>query len=131
LCNFIRTLGVAALLAAAAMSLHAGATHAAPKSPAQLDCEARGYGWFEGQGCADKNCSQPPGTPGDTRTTKTIKGNTFYWMCNGLTGKWERFAIYPGGSGALASLPVLQVVPPTGPTVGVASPLGGGVFVQP
>ena len=122
--TFIRTLGVAALLAAAALSLSAGAAHAKPKSPAQLNCEARGYWWFEGQGCADKSCSQPPGTPGQTRSTKTIKGNTFWWMCDGLDGKWKRVAISADGLGAL---PELQPVAPAGPTAGVAPPLGGAV----
>jgi hypothetical protein len=129
--TFIRMLSVAALLAAAALSLPAGAAHAKPKSPAQLNCEARGYWWFEGKGCADKSCSQPPGTPGDTRQTKTIKGNTFYWMCDGLTGTWERFAIVSDGVGPLASLPQLQQVAPTGVTVGVASPPSSGVAAQP
>jgi hypothetical protein len=111
LCNFIRTLGVAALLAAAAMSLLAGAAHAKPKSPAQRLCEAQGFVWDDKKGCADSWCVDNKGQqqpPGDTYNEKGVS-----YMCNGWTGEYEKIGIEPALSGTGAPL-----------TGGVASPAG-------
>ncbi len=115
--NVIRTLGVAALLAAA-LSAPAGAVHAEGKSLAQtlaqLNCEGRGYDWVDGKGCADKACPGG-GDPGELDIELLSNGQTSIWICDGLTGRWDPVDIQPN--------------PPTrGPRFPVAPRPGGGVL---
>lgn len=131
--KLLQVLGVAALLAAVAISLPAGTAHAAPKSAAQQDCESRGYLWNSKVGaCEDHSCmtDKGPAAPGTTRVV-----NGVMYQCNGLNGNWDVVQVphkppptaglrYPlGGSTPGAVLPDVL---PTGYTVGAASHLGRG-----
>ena len=144
LATFIRTLSVAALLAALALSLAGSAAQAEPntgKTPSQLACEAGGYEWVAGQGCANKICRTSDGGSylhGEVREVEVTELDA-PWppgslvTCDGVTGRWT-FAIVrpkPPVSGPIrgqaTQLPVLQHALPSGPTAGVAPPLGGAV----
>jgi hypothetical protein len=102
----LNALAAASVLAAALMTLPPGLAFAADnnprptKSPAQQSCESRGYGWIDGQ-CADKKCfDRASGAyttePGSVVTVMQPNGLNRYYMCNGLTGLWERIIIQPG-----------------------------------
>jgi hypothetical protein len=141
--QFIRTLGVAALLAVLALSLAGGAAPAEPntgKTPSQRACEAGGYQWVAGQGCANKVCTTSDGGSylhGEVREIEVTEHDAplppgSLVKCDGVTGQWT-LAIKrptPPVSGHVlrqaTQLPVLQQAPPPGSTAGVA-PLGGGV----
>jgi hypothetical protein len=134
--KFLQVLGVAALLAALALSLPTGAGHAAARAiSAQTDCERRGYYWDTNTGqCADVWC-QGDGRPGEIRV---IFGAEF--QCNGFTGNWEiiRRAHTPPPTTGLR-YPLGQSTPGsltpdaahTGPTVSGAAPRRAGVIAQP
>lgn len=57
----------------------------------QAQCEAQGFGWFSGRGCANRNCTAygrtyTPGSTGSIIHTGPNRGR--FYMCNGLTGRW-------------------------------------------
>ena len=106
----LNALAAAAVLAMALMTLPPDLAHAAdnsptPKSPAQQNCESRGYHWVSGK-CADKTCPRAgtSGEPGEIWLQR-VDGTYVYRMCDGTTGKWVVVAIQPGTSGTSAPPP--------------------------
>jgi hypothetical protein len=133
LCNFIRTLGVATLLAAAALSLFTGAAHAAPKSAAQLACEAKGRVWSaKNKVCADKWCVDdrygilvPPGY-------SYAEEDGDHWYCDGFTGRWDKPELKPALPGTGAPLTNGAAAPAANPTAGPRAPVrGAGGILSP
>jgi hypothetical protein len=113
--NLIRILSVAAVLAAAALSVPAGPVDARPKpkSPAQLQCEAQGYQWDAQKGCANNWCADADGNtyaPGDG----FIIGSNQY-VCDGFTGSWKVIGFETTPSGPAAP-PLNGTASPSGTT---------------
>lgn len=103
------SLAVASLLSATAVGVHAQP----PRSPAQQDCEARGYYWDTNHGlCADLYCLDGLFGYGDPGESLVFQGRVYY--CNGLTGQWTEAMRVHGNPGVGGLYPVV-VAPSTQP----------------
>jgi hypothetical protein len=88
-----RSSAIAVTLAAAPLVLSGAFAAPASSTSAQAECEGSGYGWFEGRGCANKKCSAYGKTyePGHTQIILSGPNKGKFYMCNGLTGRWELY----------------------------------------
>ncbi len=106
----LNALAAASVLATFLMTLPPDLAYAAdnspkPKSPAQQNCESRGYHWVDGK-CADKQCPRAgtPSDPGDVWYQR-VDGVLITRYCDGTTGKWITLDIQPGTSGGPTAPP--------------------------
>ena len=106
----LNALAAAFMLAMFLMTLPPDLAHAAdnspkPKSPAQQNCESRGFWWIDGK-CADKNCPRAgsPSLPGEVWYQR-VDGVWITRYCDGTTGNWVVLGIQPGTSGTSAPPP--------------------------